>query len=685
LKISCAWLSDHVTLPGDLDAQRLAHDITLKTVEVEHTDEVDGDVVLDIDNKSLTNRPDLWGHAGMARELAAIYQLEYRPTELGELPVVATGLVEVTDPALCRRFAAISFDLPAPVETPGWMETRLRRVGDYVGLFLVDLSNYVMYSTGQPCHVYDRDALALPLAVAEGDDESFELLSGVEVDTRGLPVIRDREGSVGLAGVMGGRASGVRPSTVRGLLEVAAFPAMTVRKPSQRVGVRTEASSRYEKAIDTQRVDQAVGLFLAVLRRVVPDVVVHGLQDVIVEATRPTSVTTPRAFLDTRIGERLPDEEITGTLRRLGFEVEIDADAVRTVSPTWRSTGDIALPHDILEEVARIHGYDLLPIANVSVTLRPVRALRRLNVERLVRESATVHAGLQEVVTYPWCTDAALAACGFEAEDTIVFEGAPSPDRSHLRPSLLLNLLESVALNLRHTPAFGLAELGTVFRTSDVTHREPDGSIRGQELELGVVVVHQDGEQAFRRLRAVVEAMKEHGRVVSLELGGDCTEAWADASARVGLVADGVRVGAMGLVRPYVLRALDVPAGVQVGHLSVRVAGLRVHESRDNAFVAVPELPDSWFDLSVLVETRAAWADVESAVLGVDDVTTVEYLGDYRGDYRGTWVPEGRKSLSLRVTLTPTERTFSADDITQRRQAAIAALTASVGASLRSV
>ncbi len=638
-------------------------------------------MVLDIDNKSLTNRPDLWGHAGMAREVAAIYQLDYRPAELGELPAAITGLVEVADQALCQRFAALSFDLPHPVETPGWMETRLRCLGEYVGLFLVDLSNYVMLATGQPNHVYDRDGLVPPLGVVEGDEESYGLLSGAQVDTRGLPVVHDRERTVGLAGVMGGRASGVRPATVHGLLEVAAFPAMVVRRSSQRVGVRTEASARYEKALDTQRVDQAIGVFLSLLRRAVPDVVVHGVQDVTLKPTQPTTVTTTRAFLATRIGERLPDEEIVGTLQRLGFEVDLDENAVRTVSPTWRSTGDIGLPQDILQEVARIHGYDRLPIADVSVTLRPVRSLRRLSVERLIRESVTVRGGLQEVVTYPWSRDAGLLACGFEVEDTVAFEGAPSPDRSHLRPSLLPNLLESVALNLRHTSAFGLAELGTVFQATDLSQREPDGSVCGQELELGVVIVDQDGERAFRWLRSVVAAVKEHGRVVSLELGGDCTESWADHSARVGLVADGAPVGAMALVRPRVLRALDVPPGVQVGYLTVRVAGLRVHESRDNGFVSVPELPNSRFDLSVLVEAPTAWANVESAVLGLQDVTAVEYLGDYRA----TWVPEGQKSLSLRVTLTPTERTFSSDDIAARREAAIAALTAAVGASLRFV
>ncbi|MGH3359809.1 MAG: phenylalanine--tRNA ligase beta subunit-related protein, partial [Nocardioidaceae bacterium] len=219
MKISREWLSDYVTLPAELTPEQLSHDLTLKTVEVEHVVDTSDDLVLEIDNKSLTNRPDLWGHIGIARELATIYQRPLSALESAVPPATVDGLVEIDDAERCRRFAAVSFDMPRRVETPAWMARRLKQVGEYVGLFLVDLSNYVMLATGQPNHVYDRDLVSLPLTVVAGGNEPLELLSGAKVDVRALSVIRDADRAVGLAGVMGALDSGVGPGTLRAVLE----------------------------------------------------------------------------------------------------------------------------------------------------------------------------------------------------------------------------------------------------------------------------------------------------------------------------------------------------------------------------------------------------------------------------------------------------------------------------------
>src|SRR5688500_4491204 len=261
MKLSLEWLRDYVDLPADLPVATLMHDLTMTTVEVESATGIDGDTVFEIDNKSLTNRPDLWGHYGIARELAAIYKLPLKPLAVGG------GIPESGEAALvgsltpeCRRFTATRIRNVKATESPAWLRARLARVGQSSFNLWVDLTNYVSLDTGQPMHVYDAAKLALPLGTRMGRaGEKTRLLNGEEYTLADdILAIVDARGVVGVAGVMGGLESAVTPATTEIVLECASFDALTVRRASRKLNLRTDASSRFEKAIDTQRVDTAL-------------------------------------------------------------------------------------------------------------------------------------------------------------------------------------------------------------------------------------------------------------------------------------------------------------------------------------------------------------------------------------------------------------------------------------------
>lgn len=682
MKVSLEWISDFVDLPAGVAPAELAHQLTLKTVEVEDVLRVGTDVVFEIDNKSLTNRPDLWGHYGIAREFAAIYGLALRPLPTATRPSTVDGLVGTVDPAVCTRFAAVGFATADASATPDWMRERLARIGEASVHPLVDLSNYVMFTVGQPTHVYDADRVAVPLAaeVITGED-SFALLNGRSVKlAAGSPVIRDAREVVGVAGVMGGAASAVQPDSRRFVLEAASFRARAIRRASQRLGVRTEASSRYEKALDTQRVDLAVDLFLHLLPQVAPGATVAGRQDVVVEATGTHRISVDRQFLLNRIGEDLGDDTVHGTLRALGFTTADRDGGFEITTPTWRSTGDVSLPHDIVEEVARIYGYDRLAVAQTSVTLRTVRSLNRRSLDRDVREQLALRGGLQEVITYPWTTDHLLAAAGHDKAHTVRFEGASAPDRDSLRPSLLPNLLDAIASNLRYTPAFGIFEVGVVFDAGErVAYQEVYEPMPAQPLRLAVALVGTDGPELFRRAKGLLAMVRRHCHILDLTLEGDADAAWADGSARLGIRADGRSIGTVALLTPRTRRLAGIE-GVQVAYAELDLRHLTAHRSRENRFEALPELPETDFDLSVVVADDVPWAAVEKAVTGVDKlISAITYVDEYRG----SWVPDGHRSLTLRVVLRPTDTTLTADVIGAVRTRVIDILGQEVGAHLR--
>jgi phenylalanyl-tRNA synthetase beta chain len=641
------------------------------------------DVVLEIDNKSLTNRPDLWGHYGIARELSAIYDLELKPLSQAALPEKRTGLVGTLDPELCQRFTAVEFRADNRDRAPLWLRSRLARVGEGSVNLLVDMSNYVMFAVGQPTHVYDADRISLPLGVARNQAVTkLDLVTGEgrELDPS-TPVVRDMSGPVAVAGIMGGVASAVTNTSSHFVLEAATFTAQPTRKSSQRLSLRTEASARYEKGLDTQRVDQAVDLFLNLLEQLVPGRTLLAVENVEPAATKPSSVDVSLGFLDTRIGKRFGLSAVSHTLQALGFTVEADDGDLHITGPTWRSTGDIGLPEDIVEEVARIYGYDNIPVARLSVPLTPVRQLNLRPLDRTVREQLATRAGMQEVVTYPWTVDDLLAATGYDKSGTILFEGAPAPDRNSLRPALIPNLLDAVVTNLRYHQSFRIFEVGTVFRAGPYQpFHERFEALPDQRRMLAGALVGSDGAQLFRLGKGILEMLRRTCHIADLEFAPGCDAPWADQTVRLGVTASGVSIGGLALVATRVRRAVGIE-NVQVLCFEVELGLLTPLTSRDNRYEAVSELPEAEFDLSIVVPDSVPWSAISTVPTA--DVNRLINRVTFVDEYRGSWVPEGHRSVTLRVALRPMESTLTADNIALARRDAINALEQRLSARLR--
>jgi phenylalanyl-tRNA synthetase beta chain len=434
--------------------------------------------------------------------------------------------------------------------------------------------------------------------------------------------------------------------------------------------------------LDTQRVDQAIDLFLALLAIAAPNDLVSGYQDHNPSATEGARIAVPIEFLNTRIGLRLDIKEIADTLAALGFDAEIDADTVQVTAPTWRSTGDVSIPDDVLEEVARIHGYDAIPAASVSGTFAYLSPSEIQPIDRRVRQQLAARADMQEVVTYPWCADHMLRAAGLDAADGVGFEGAPAPDRASLRPSLIPNLLEAVAQNLRYIDAFDIFEVGTVFAGGEHASFAGDFELMpGQTKHAAAMLVGADGAALFLRAKGVFEMLRRHTHVVDLvfvELDDD-EPTWADRQARLGLMSAGRQIGTLGLLSTRCKRLSGIEHG-QVAAFELDLGGLQLQPTRDNAYRPVSDLPESDFDLSVVVAAETTWAAIETSALSAGGPVD---RAMYVGEFRGSWVPEGHKSTTVRVTLRPQGSTLTADDIASNREAVLEALSRDIGAYLR--
>lgn len=662
MKISLNWIADYTTLPAGLTPKEIAHQLTMSTVEVEGIHEADGDVVLEIDNKSVTNRPDLWGHYGMARELAAIYQVPLKPLPSEEPALPKAALIGNIDASVCRRFTATRLENVTVRDTPAWMKQRLIAIGQRSKNLYADLTNYVMLTTGQPTHAFDADRLMLPLSVRRAvPDEEFDALDGTHLKLSPADaVVADQSTAVGLAGVIGGLNSAIQGDTKNVVFEAANFDPLAIRRTSSAHGVRTEASTRFEKSLSTHRIDEARRLFFHLLKQIDPGVRVTGFDDRVHTATATAEIRANAAYLRDRVGKNLSVDELRSPLERLGFGVAVQGDALTVTVPEWRNTGDVSGAHDLVEEIARLHGYEHFEFQAPSVRLD--KSARRFahSTERRLKEYLALACGMQEVINYPWTEDRFVAAAGLSVEAAPYrLSAPPAPDQATLRTSLVPGLLRAIESNIRWRGAFRIFEAGSVFLPGPLASMDDTRERLPKQIKrMAAALVGDDAEALFREAKGAIEGIGARVHVAAVTTAAGAPAPWADAGGALSIVSGGQVIGALGVLSRRGTRA----AGLKHAFAAIfelDTDGLSSSPSRQNSYVALPELPSVEVDVSLTYPDDISWSAIAAAARGVSPlIAAIEFVDQYRG--KG--IPEGHRSITLRARLQPTAQTLTSEE-----------------------
>ena len=361
MKVSLNWIKKYVDIPDSITPKQIAYDLSLRTVEVESVEYVNDDIVLEIDNKSLTNRPDLWGHYGIAREMAAIYDLKLKELPKVEIePNLPKYLVEIKEPKKCRRYVGIEIENVSVKESPMWMKALVLNAGMKPINAIVDITNYVMMAVGQPMHAFDRTHVDGKKIIVRNaiENEKLILLDNNTIElTEDDLVICDTNGAIALAGIRGGKKDSILPETTGVLLEIANFTAETIRKTGRRFDEKTDSSIRYEKNIDTERVDLAISMALKLIKEIYPESKIVSVGEEYPVKTERAKIEVKKEFLDVRLGKVLPIEQIEKILKALGYDVDYEKGVLKVIAPVWRSTGDVSLRDDVMGDIARLLGY----------------------------------------------------------------------------------------------------------------------------------------------------------------------------------------------------------------------------------------------------------------------------------------------------------------------------------------
>lgn len=645
------------------------------------------DIILEIDNKSMTNRPDLWGHYGIAREIAALYDLPMVEFPHFDRNVENTSGFHVTveDAERCPRMTGTQIENVCVKPAPYWMQVRIWKTGMRPINALVDITNYVMLATGQPSHAYDSDHIAGHIIVRRAKaGETLTLLNGKELplSTDDL-TIADDAGIVGLAGVMGGAKDSILPTTSKVILEIANFQAAGIRRTALRYDNRTEASARYEKAIDPERCDQALDLSMQLFSDLYPEMKVTGLVDEYPRHLKQAEIDVPLSWLERRLGKRLSPDEIKHKMELLGYGITFNGDNMHVVVPTWRSTGDVSIQADIMEEVARMYGYENFEAEPITTTFDGAINQLDKDLERRIKEYLAIRCGMQEIFTYPWMEESYVNAVLQSTEGILSLSTPPSPAERFVRSSLLPNLCKAVVKNERYFNEFSIFETAQVFRDENYTSPyDPREKLPSQRKNVAgaFATTDKDITALFRKAKGVVEMMARYVHMEALTFKQAEKPVWADNVVWLNIYRGDEKVGDLALLAKKVSMACGIK-NMNVMLFQLDQDSLVPLKSRTNTFTHLAEYPMTDYDISLLVDGSVQWKDVAQTVRGIK--SELLHGAAFVDEYRGKQVPAGKKSLTLRLAIGSKDKTLTSAEIEEVASGVLNKIAKRFGAELR--
>jgi phenylalanyl-tRNA synthetase beta chain len=582
------------------------------------------DTVLDVDNKSLTHRPDLWGHYGIAREFAAAYDLELaKPYNDDWEKNIETQFSNDESPikpkvekdSSCKAYWGLSVDNIKVGSTPSYIVNRLEACGLRSINNIVDISNYVMLELGIPLHIFDRDTIKdNTIHIKRVNSEStFKTLD--EIDRKLLTtdtVICDSEKPLVLAGIMGGLNSGVTEDTTKVFIEVANWTAEEVRKTSTRLGLRTDSSQRYEKSLDSNQCYKTLLRTFELIKELCPEAKIIGKAEYDgddLSQTEIKTITTSKNRICTVLGHDVSEEKLLTIFKNLDFVVEKNGDELKITLPTFRTTKDIEYEACIIEEVGRVIGYDNITPVSPKSDIETTRFEPAKTMHRSIQDFMVMHGESLEVMTYPLIGAKLLEKASWPTmNEELVLVNALSKDADRMRPSLLPHALNTVSINAKNFNSFNFFELGRSYlhdakNFSNERHQLLVGMFNKKETPF--VELINKVEKLLTSLNIPYDLSTDSGKFANNVIPKEWMGSHPHEYVNVRIM--GKFNGAISSVHPLVLKNFKTK-----GYFSVAVIDLTDFHTREmkpkTKYTPISKFPTSSFDCTVLVEKGTAAA-----------------------------------------------------------------------------
>lgn len=644
-----------------------------------------GDYILDLE--VTPNRPDCLCVIGVAREIAALTGKTVRTADLSyaeaDTSIDQHISVEIADPDLCSRYCATLITGVKIGPSPAWLQQRLQACGQRPINNVVDITNYVMLEYGQPLHAFDYSLIKGKKIIVRRakDGETLMSLDGVDRTlSQDMLVIADAERAVAIAGIMGGANSEVSDNTTSILLEAANFNAPSIYRTGSKLGLSSEARLRFERGIQPGLTIPAIKRATQLIIQLAGGKAAKGIADIYPGRKELKAIPLTVEKVKRTLGIEFGIDKIMSTLSSLGFDCkQVSATEIQAIPPYWR--GDITMPVDLVEEVARIIGYDAIPTTLLAEPIPHHRPEPMVVLKHKIRNSLAGY-GFQEIISFSLTSLDMLSKLSAEPRP---IEPAPlklrnpmTAEMEYLRPTLRASLLSALASNRRHEDGdIMLFELGRVY--------VPRGKDLPDEVETLCGLMSRSGQDKewlkekrafdFADVKGVMESLlKQLGVAADFVPGSDFS---FHPVRQADIVVRGNRIGVLGEIHPKVLTAFEIDEPAHLFELNVRK--LLEFIPTGKTYQPIPRFPALVRDIALIVDEAITHKQVVDVIKSNSLVAQVTLFDVYSGKQ----VPAGKKSLAYRIIYQSPERTLTEEEVNDVQEKILTRLNKQLGATLR--
>ncbi len=641
------------------------------------------DLVMEIDNKSITHRPDLWGHYGFAREIGAIFRVPVKEIAFDATLVSGNGDrlidVDVLGGELVPRFSGLSIDNIQIGPSPVWIQHRLLRVGLRPINNMVDLTNYVMLELGQPMHAFDAEQIDGSKLIVKLADKGTKVTTLYQKEVELGPydmIICDVNEALSVAGVIGGLNSGITLTTSRIFLEAANWDPVCIRKTSTRIGLRTDACQRYEKSLDPELTVLAIQRAVELLKLTSPDLKICGdLVDIRNKNIPSIIIQTNTEFICRRLGKNIDHKEIVDILTHLDFNIAEDGNDLAVEVPSFRRTKDISIPEDLVEEIGRIHGFNnITPQAPVFPIERPVFN-RQHKFEQLAKFTLS-KSQYHEVVNYPLTCQKTEDVFGLDPEGIMVLKNPVADHQNQMRTSLLPHFVQSIFENQKITYDFKLFEIGRMYRkktSGDIN--ESIGLIAGVSKKL-----NQPGDAFYCLKSDLIKLFSglQLGNINWKPIEPAQKKEYQHINISAEVFSDQTKLGTVYCLTPEYVDKVGLKEDVCFAELDFDL--MFSLDKTEFRYQAPPKFPSVFFEVSLIIPERVVFQEIHDIIVSTDSlVSNVKFLDIYRLKEQ-----IGKKSISVSIEFRSSKKTLNTEEVKQLQDNVVASL-AQNGYNLRKI
>lgn len=653
------------------------------------------DTVFEVDNKSLSNRPDLWGHYGIARDIAALLDEKVKPIKLSNKvlgrPSGKVNLqVKIDDKKICPRYMAIAMEGIVVAPSPDWMQERLIAAGMRPINNIVDVTNYVMLELGQPLHAFDAEL------VRKGDDykmgvreakakEKIETLDGEsrELSTEDI-VITDLDKPIAIAGIMGGANSEIGDKTKNIIIEAANFDYISIRRSSQKLDIRTESSMRFEKGLDPNLCETGILRAVELIKKVSPkSKVASELVDEKNFSLNTGPIEIDLSWLENMVGQKIEKEKVFSILENLGFEAEHkNSEILKIKIPTWRATRDISIKEDLVEEIIRIYGYDNIKAVMPKIDMGGVEVNKEKILERKIRDILSGAPAMSEVYNYSFVGEEQLKKLNIDYSRHIRLLNPIASNQSLLRQNLAPNLINNIVFNQPRFDSIKIFEIGNIYLSSEGSiskDAEKNGFLPYQEKRLGLALASGDMNNSFSKIKGIIEYLFSALDINIYYKESETMPSWADGKYFAEIMFGPENIGYVAGISGSLGRGVGLKKESVISEINL----LKIYEifsAKDvRKYEPLDKFPHLVRDLAFVVESKVLYNDIKKEIMNFDKlIKRVELFDVFQGGKLG----EGKKSMAFHIVY-QAERTLVSEEVDGLQKKLIKNLEQKFGAKIR--